>query len=67
MFEAVASEGDANADVQAAAPSVIFHPASAIDAAGVAQVQTTLKKPILRAFVARGLLPLRQAEQRAHQ
>ena len=56
VFEAVAGEGDANADVQAAAPSVIFHPASAIDADAVAQVQTTLQKRILRAVVARGLL-----------
>jgi hypothetical protein len=38
------------------APGVIFHPASAIDADAVAQVQTTLQKRILRAFVARGLL-----------
>jgi hypothetical protein len=42
--------------VQASSPGVVFHPASAIDADAVAQVQTTLQKRILRAFVARGLL-----------
>ena len=56
VFEAVADEGDADADVQATAQSVVFHQASAIDAAAVAQVQATLRKCILRAFVARGLL-----------
>jgi hypothetical protein len=54
VFDEVA--GDVVADVQATAPSVIFHPASAIDAYAVAQVQATLQKRILRAFVARGLL-----------
>ena len=63
MFEAVASEGDANAAPQASTPGIVFHPASGIDADTVAQVQTTLQKRILRAFVARGLLPLRQAAQ----
>ncbi len=52
MFEKVAS----NADSEAAAQSVIFHPASAIDAAAVAQLQATLRKRILRAFVGRGWL-----------
>ena len=33
-----------------------FHPASAIDEAAVAQVQTDLRRRILRAFVGRGLL-----------
>ena len=58
VFEAVAGEGDADAgaDVQASPQSVIFHPASAIDAPAVAQVQATLRKRILRAFVGRGLL-----------
>jgi hypothetical protein len=55
VIEAVAGEGDADVP-PAPAPSVIFHPASAIDADAVAQVQTTLQKRILRAFVARGLL-----------
>ncbi|MBP6559395.1 MAG: IS91 family transposase [Burkholderiaceae bacterium] len=58
VFEAVAGAGDADADadVQASPAGVIFHPASAIDAPAVAQVQATLRKRILRAFVARGLL-----------
>lgn len=42
--------------LEAVAASVIFHPASGIDQAAVAQVQTTLRKRILRAFVGRGLL-----------
>jgi hypothetical protein len=56
VFEAVALEGDADADVQASPPGVVFHPACAIDAPAVAQVQADLRKRILRAFVARGLL-----------
>ena len=58
VFEAVAGEGEGDADAAppASPPSVIFHPASAIDADAVAQVQTTLQKRILRAFVSRGLL-----------
>jgi hypothetical protein len=35
---------------------VIFHPASGIDADAVAQVQATLRRRILRAFVGRSLL-----------
>jgi hypothetical protein len=35
---------------------IVFHPASAIDEAAVAQVQTDLRRRILRAFVGRGLL-----------
>ena len=58
VFEQVAGEGavDADADVQAPPPGVIFHPASAIDADAVTQVQATLGKRILRGFVARSLL-----------
>ena len=58
VFEQVAGEGDADtdADVQASPPGVVFHPASAIDAPAVTQVQATLRKRILRAFVGRGLL-----------
>ena len=58
VFEGVPGEGtvDANADVPAPPPGVIFHPASAIDADAVAQVQATLRKRILRGFVARSLL-----------
>ena len=46
----------ADADVQASPPGVVFHPATSIDADDVAQVQATLRKRILRAFVVRGLL-----------
>ena len=35
---------------------IFFHPASAIDETAVAQVQTDLRRRILRAFVGRGLL-----------
>ena len=56
VFEAVAGVGGAAAQVQASSPGVIYHPATAIDQAAVAQVQTTLQKRILRAFVGRGLL-----------
>ena len=37
-------------------PGIVFHPARAIDETAVAQVQATLRKRILRAFVGRGLL-----------
>jgi len=56
VFEEVAGEGDAQPQVQSSSPSVVFHPATGIDAHTVAPVQTTLQKRILRAFVARGLL-----------
>ena len=56
VFDAVAGEGEADAVVQASPLGVVFHPASAIDAPDVAQVQADLRKRILRAFVDRGLL-----------
>ena len=58
VFEevAVAGEGDADAASQASPPGIVFHPASAIDETTVAQVQTDLRRRILRAFVGRGLL-----------
>jgi hypothetical protein len=37
-------------------PGIVFHPASAIDEAAVAQVQADLRRRVLRAFVGRGLL-----------
>ena len=43
VFEAVEGEGSADAPMQASSPSVVFHPASGIDAATVAPVQTTLQ------------------------
>ena len=44
-------------------PGIIFHPASAIDATAVAQVQTDLRRRILRAFVGRGLLESLEAKE----
>ena len=44
------------ADGQSSTSTVIFHPASAIDETAMAQVQATLRRRILRAFVGRGLL-----------
>ena len=48
--------GDAAANATARPPCVIFHPASGLDAAAVAQVQASLRRRILRAFVGRGLI-----------
>ena len=45
------SWGDITAD-QATPPGVVFHPASGIDAADVAQVQAQVRTRILRAFAA---------------
>ncbi|MEY3145936.1 MAG: hypothetical protein RL342_1607, partial [Pseudomonadota bacterium] len=61
VFEEVAGEGgdvdaDAQARDQARGPGVIFHPATGVNATAVDQVQTTLRRRILRAFVGRGLL-----------
>ena len=56
VFEEVAGEGDVDAAPRASPPGIVFHPASAIDEAAVAQVQTDLRRRILRAFVGRGLL-----------
>ena len=52
VFEEVAGGTDA----QSSPPGIAFHPASAIDETAVAQVQTDLRRRILRAFVGRGLL-----------
>ena len=61
VFEQV--PGDADAAPPAAPPGIVFgtpklrfHPASAIDETAVAQVQTDLRRRILRAFVGRRLL-----------
>jgi hypothetical protein len=67
MFEEVSGEGGADTHAQARAqarsPGVIFHPATGVDADAVAQVQATLRKRILRAFVARGLLEGFEAQE----
>jgi Putative transposase/Transposase zinc-binding domain len=52
VFEEVPGDGD----VQVSPPGVIFHPASGLDETAVAQVQATLRRRILRAFVGRSLL-----------
>ena len=49
VFEAL--EGDITAD-PATPPVVVFHPASGIDEAAVAQVQAQVRTRILRAFAA---------------
>jgi hypothetical protein len=59
VFEEVAVEGDA----KSSPPGIAFHPASAIDETAVAQVQTDLRRRILRAFVGRGLLESRDAKE----
>ena len=48
---------------EATESGVIFHPASGIDADTVAQVQATLRRRILRAFVGRGLLESFEAKE----
>ena len=54
VFETVAGHVVANGEP--AAPGVIFHPASGIDADAVVHVQATLRRRILRAFAGWGLL-----------
>jgi hypothetical protein len=56
LADAAHGDAQADADDQSSACKVIFHAASAIDEAAVAQVQATLRTRILRAFVGRGLL-----------
>lgn len=43
VFEAVALEGEADAQVQASSQGVVLYPATGIDQAAVAQVQATLQ------------------------
>jgi hypothetical protein len=52
----VTDQGDTDAHAPVRAPRVIFHPANGVNVDAVGQVQTTLRKRILRAFVGRGLL-----------
>jgi hypothetical protein len=56
VVDGVFEEVPGDTDAQSSPPGVIFHPASAIDETAVAQVQTDLRRRILRAFVGRGLL-----------
>ena len=59
VFETVADEADATA----AAPRVIFHPASGIESTAVAQAQAWLRKRILRAFVRCDLIEKADAKE----
>ena len=61
VFEELA--GDADADLQSSPPGIIFHPAIGIDADAVVQVQATLRRRILRAFVGRRLLENFEAKE----
>ena len=63
VFEESAGGTDADGDDQSSARTVIFHPTSAIDETTVAQVQATLRRRILRAFVGRGLLESFEAKE----
>jgi Putative transposase/Transposase zinc-binding domain len=54
---------NANADHQPSNSAAIFHPARAIAETAVAQVQATLRRRILRAFVGRGLLESFEAKE----
>ena len=49
--------------VGAQAPCVNFHPATAVDLHAVGQVQASLRRRILRAFVGRGLLECFEAKE----
>ncbi len=50
-------------DAQSSPPGIVFHPARAIDETAVAQVQTDLRRRILRAFVGRGLIEKADAKE----
>lgn len=63
VFEAVKGDGVGVAVDKPAAPGVNFHRARDIDADTVAQVQATLRRRILRAFVGRGLLESFEAKE----
>ncbi len=65
VFEEVAGMADADSDagLPSSPASVIFHPASGVHEAAVAQVQATLRQRILRAFVGRGLLESFEAKE----
>jgi DNA-directed RNA polymerase subunit RPC12/RpoP len=68
VFQEVALDVVADAELQPSPTGVIFHPASAIDATAVAQAQADLRRRILHAFVGRGLLESCDAkEMLAHQ
>jgi hypothetical protein len=63
VVDGVFAEVAGGAGVQAAAPGVVFRPASGIDGDTVFQVQATLRRRILPAFVGRGLLESFEAKE----
>ncbi len=63
MVDGVFEEVAGHCDVQAAAPGVVFHPGGGIDGDAVLEVQATLRRRILRAFVGRGLLESFEAKE----
>jgi Putative transposase len=56
VFGEPADGTEVDTDHQSSLRKVIFHPASGIDADAMDQVQATLRRRVLRAFVGRGLL-----------
>lgn len=56
LSEAVAGEGDCDADNQASLLGFIFHPATGVYADVVGQMQASWRCSLLCAFVGRGLL-----------
>lgn len=60
VFEEIPGDVDHHGD--SSPPSVTFHPTTGIDADAVTQVQATLRRRILRAFVGRDLLERVQAK-----
>jgi hypothetical protein len=48
---------------QSSPPGIVFHPASGVDATAVGQVQTDLRRRILRAFVGQGLIERADAKE----
>jgi Putative transposase len=63
VFEEVQGGAAGDVDNKATSANVIFHLTTSIDAAGVALVQATLRKRILRAFVGRDLLESFEAQE----
>ena len=63
VFEEIPVAVVGQTDVQSSPPGIVFHPASAIDETAVAQVQTDLRRRILRAFVGRGLIEKADAKE----
>ncbi len=53
VVDGVFEEVPGDTDAQSSPPGIVFHPASGIDADAVTEVEATLRKRILRAFVGR--------------